>query len=748
MKKILVIFLIISSVCSFVISYYQTDKVELDKMEKAEQGIAKQFVIPNDNLLSDPDEIYPLMYEAAKETDVNIFRSSINYRKDDQIEILKYVLLVSDTHFFDGFRLNSGSLLTMKDTQQGDAFMSTVNTGDQKQIGIVKDFGSNDLITIKPLKASYEHLPVFGQYFVETAKETEFNAFINNFINKINEHFKKELKGSLYTSEDFTKNLSGIGGSSETKSWISQLNYIRYIIFAIILFLLIYHVFNESPKIGIIKMHGASNLRLWFIISGRLITTIFVLTIVVSFIAAITVKDTTYSFVINSISYQLITYIIMIALSFISYLYISKIKVSDVIKNRKDSKMIFVLNLFFKAVCSVLLVLLCISIWNQYVEIRNNQNLLKNWENSKDYGVFYPEKVGYDMEDIKNGGGILSSTINNGLYPVLNRMGALLINASMYEETSLSLNKDYVGIRSVKVNPNYLRKFPILDMNNTPVQVSEDSTDWILLVPEKYHNREDEILSFFHKDRTGAKDFEGLYEYEEHHYKTIVPDRIKNQNIRIVWLANDQKIFSFNPNVFPDENNIIIDPIIQVVTENNSLCADRDSILGGGGTDPLKIKLIGRDTALTYKTLEPELKSLKLDDNLKYLVTVDQVILQKIYNLQKSAKQFLLMSLGLMAGLLILIIQNLIVFFNKNQQKFIVRKLFGIGFFRTYKEYFLLFSTTWIFQILICIIANRAAYIKIFEIAGAIIVIELTAAAITLVSIEQRDMVKVLKGGI
>lgn len=176
---------------------------------------------------------------------------------------------------------------------------------------------------------------------------------------------------------------------------------------------------------------------------------------------------------------------------------------------------------------------------------------------------------------------------------------------------------------------------------------------------------------------------------------------MKNQQIKIIWLANGQKIFSFDLDVFPTENNMIIDPIIQVVTEKNSVCADRDSILGSGYRDPLKMRLLNRDAALTYRALEPELQRLKLDDNLKHLVTVDQFVLQEIYNLQRGMNELWLISLGLLAGLLILVVQNLIIFFSKYQRKFIVRRLFGTDFFRTYREYILLFSATWALQILI-----------------------------------------------
>jgi|GEM_PF-5247705 len=68
------------------------------------------------------------------------------------------------------------------------------------------------------------------------------------------------------------------------------------------------------------KMHGLSNLRLWFIIAGRMITVIFVMSAAVSLLVAIAIKDTTSQFVGSAIISQFKTYVIMMAISLISYI--------------------------------------------------------------------------------------------------------------------------------------------------------------------------------------------------------------------------------------------------------------------------------------------------------------------------------------------------------------------------------------------------------------------------------------------
>ncbi|MGG1288330.1 bacteriocin-associated integral membrane family protein [Bacillus wiedmannii] len=734
MKKVVVFFLIVASILSGFIAFQQTDHKEFEKMEKVEQRIGKEFVIPDVLGFANPSEIYPILLEAAKESHTNIFRTNVAYHEDEHAEILKYVLLTTETIYFKQFQLSGGDVLKPKDTFQGNAFLSTVHTKDTKQKGVIKDFGDNHVITIKPLQTSYEHLPMAGRYVVEGVDDKSYDAFLKLFSKKLNQHFKPK---QYIVADDFKRNLSN--NEEALDSPINSLSYIQYMVFIVLLCFLIYYVFNEAKRIGVIKMHGVSNLRLWFIVIGRTIASIFVLSIGISVLATAFVKNVTSGFIYTIMFDQCKTYLIITILSLVSYFYISKIKVNQMIKNRKDTKGIFVFNTLLKVTCSIIFVLLGTSILEQYITVKEKQVNLKNWEKNKDYGVFYPLSVGNDEE--QQGMHKTASSINGDLYPILNKMGAVLIDSKEYEEIELSRNKDYKGIWSVTVNNNYLREFPLYDIHNQRVKVSEDTENWILLVPEKYQNREKEILRFFEERRKPA------IEYEEKRMHREVPNHLRNRKIDIIWIKNNQEIFSFNPDVYKSDNNKIRDEIIEVMTEKNSFVGERDLILGGGANDPLKIKLIKRDAGLTYKTLEPELKRLGLDDNLRYLVTVDQYISKDIYNLQKTMKILLTVTSGLIVGILFLVAQNIIVYFNKNQQKIVVHRLFGVDFFRTYKGYMLQFVLMWIVQLSICFIVKKEFDLKLLTVVAMLILIEFTASIIALITMERRNKKTVIKGG-
>ncbi|RAN86215.1 bacteriocin-associated protein, partial [Bacillus sp. SRB_28] len=131
---------------------------------------------------------------------------------------------------------------------------------------------------------------------------------------------------------------------------------------------------------------------------GRTIASMFVLSIGISVLATAFVKNVTSGFIYTIMFDQCKTYLIITILSLVSYFYISKIKVNQMIKNRKDTKGIFVFNTLLKVTCSIIFVLLGTSILEQYITVKEKQVNLKNWEKNKDYGVFYPLSVGNDEE--------------------------------------------------------------------------------------------------------------------------------------------------------------------------------------------------------------------------------------------------------------------------------------------------------------------------------------------------------------
>ncbi|OYD09037.1 hypothetical protein [Paludifilum halophilum] len=534
MKKIVFIALLISCAFSLSIAYQQIKNDEIEKLGTLEREFATPFVIPEDEGLADPEEIYPLLEKTAKETEVNLFRGGRYYRPDEQIEMIKYLLLTSETHFYDSIELASGRTLQAEETQDSRRYLSSIQTKNKNQVGRIRYFDPKQLITIQPLRSSYDYLPVDGRYFAEVKDKKQLQLFLETLSDKINMHLRNRdgEKAHSYTPSDFqppeafTEPREGFFALKD----LSSQRYEQYILFAVTLLLLIYYIFNSAKRVGILKMHGVSNLRLWWMVVGRLISVVVGVTTLGSVLFALGLYKPT-TFVFQALLQLGQAYLLLMILSLFCYGYISTIKVSQTLKNRKDTRSIFVLNMVLKVICAMVLVLIGLETYSLVTDLRTQQERmdaqqgqLDHWRRMEDYGVleaYRGHTAAYTVQELAAEDPRIDQALYK-LYPFLNALGSVYIDAGEYEEEALLSDPNDNGILSIMVNPNYLKAFPVYDQDGNPVQISEEATDWVVLVPEQYRDREEAIRDLFERDK-GRRDF----------YLTAD----EGQEVKIIWLA-------------------------------------------------------------------------------------------------------------------------------------------------------------------------------------------------------------------
>ncbi|HFL3608706.1 TPA: DUF1430 domain-containing protein [Clostridioides difficile] len=726
MKKLISIFICIISIFSIFISYNKFDVDKNNSIANIEHKIGKIFEIPDSPVLSDSKEIYTLLEKVAKQLNVNVLRQRVISNKDGDLEIRKYILLTSSTKFFDD--INIDNKYNIIKNLHDNKFLYTKHTNDTNQIGLIKDFANNDNLYIGSLNDLYNISPVYGKYFVETPSESVFENFIKKFVDEINNTNK--FDNVKFNYSDF---ISKSDENVHIKEIDKNLILYKNLILMIIMILMIFMILNNSKKISIYKLFGISNLRIWLIISQINITKIFAsITIVSVFVSLILQFD--INFIIYIIKYQLLSYLTITVLSLFPYFIIARTNININIKNKKNDQFLFVFYNLLKILLIYIIIFTSTSILNNSIEINKDLPNLNSWEKSKSYGIFYPKYTGYDeSQEEKRKSNV---TLSNELYKILNKQGSIFVSSKEYTEEYLQDNKVAQVTQSIKINPNYLKEFTIYSDSNKIINISENEKDYILLVPETYKNKEQSILKEFKGFRTA------LFEYEKEMFSGIVPKDIKNQNIKIIWTRKNQNIFSFNPEVFKEEHNMIKDPIVEVFTENNSISSDRFGILGGGSSDPLKIKLINNDPKITYNKLKPDLIELHLEDNLKNLISSNELMLEKIYNLKEELHYLYIVLIISSICFVIILLQNLILIFNRYKKRIIIKKIFGLNFFYSYKEYILLFCANWIIQLILFIktINKNLIIILIF------IVLEFFFSLVSLNILERKNKINVLKG--
>jgi putative ABC transport system permease protein len=152
MKRVFAILLLLLSAFAFVVAYVETGGAERLRVENAATAVGQKFVIPSDPQLADPEQMYVALLASVEQMRVNVFRTRIGFTANDRPEVVQYALLTSSTHFFDAFGLMTGRWLTLTDTQSSGHFLSTIATRDPAEVGTLRNFGGNHLVSIRPLK--------------------------------------------------------------------------------------------------------------------------------------------------------------------------------------------------------------------------------------------------------------------------------------------------------------------------------------------------------------------------------------------------------------------------------------------------------------------------------------------------------------------------------------------------------------------------------------------------------------------
>lgn len=730
MKKIIYIFLIILSILTCFEIYNKIDVNSINSILTIEKKIGEEFYIPDSLQISNPDEMYDALNEISENLKINIFRQVISSNIDGNFQIEKYILLKNNTQFFNKFFIN---ITNFKDEiNNKDKYLSTENNNDENKIGNIYDFGNNDIIYIRPLSDLYQNYSVNGNYFVELPPDLSFNEFLETLTLSINNKFN-----SNFISNDFLITTESVQGIKNINNYLI---FIRYSLLITIILLISYFIVNNIKKISVYKLNGISILKIYFIFILKQISIIYIVCIIISTIICC-LFESNLNFIYTVIFYQLLNYLIVTLASFGSYLLISTKNINLGLKHKKNTNLIIFLNKFFKIILSIIIMLISMSVITIFSKTTKLINNLNNWDKSSDYGMFYPLNIGEDNEIFKTTPYKFFAQLSNELYPILNDNGSILIESRSYEDETLKYYKEnnMNVLLTLKINPNYLNEFPIYDINNNAISISEDETNTILLIPEKYKENEQEILSEMRFYRNAQ------YEYEEEVLLNEISPEIKNQDIQIIWIENDQKIFSFNSEVSKDDNNLISNPIVEVITLSNSVTCDRNTILGNGITDPLKIKLIDKNPKKTYDKLIPILKELNLDDNLLYFVNIDTLTSSQLYNLKTQLYFLYIIFIIFIILFFVVSIQYYSIIYNKNKKDFIVKRIFGIGFFKTYNKFLLDFFISWIIQIILILFINKNIVMNIL-LPIIYIIIDFLFLNLSIIILERKNKLSIIKG--
>ena len=414
-----------------------------------------------------------------------------------------------------------------------------------------------------------------------------------------------------------------------------------------------------------------------------------------------------------------------------------------------------------KAVCGAVLAVLLVLVWQQSADLAKQLDALAPWEKVQDYAIFYPRLVGNDQQELETGGNASTVAEARGLYPVLEKAGALYVDSVNYETGAPEDPSSPWPVPPIRVNTNYLKQYPIIDETRKPIEVSDDEQAWVVAVPARFKPREAELKKLFERMRSGDGEITGAAEAETRIAKEKAPERFAHQPVRIIWMAPGQQVFSFDPKVNPEHGNMITDPVVEIMTPANSLTVDRLNAIPDGLDTGLKVRVDG-DPAATLAKLTPLLRELKLDDNLRYLVTVHDAMGTQVSELRSGLTQAVAFAGGALLVMVVLTATIVVIGSDRLRRRLTVRRLHGIGVVRSYRELLLVVGGTWLAQSLVA--AGVVLWLgsqtmstpgvepdpfvqlpKLLAVALASLLVEVVLVVVTAGVVERRNAVKRLK---
>ena len=559
MRKILVSLFLINILLSFFIFYDLENSSINERISKS--GENQNFTILIDKSINELERNTTIdkIQKVTKKYEADVIFRVYNNAPGQNLNLLKFVYLQDSKELFKDIRVK-GSIIG-----NYDASMRYLDTGDVdkgQQVGNILVLDPDiyfKIATFENLKESKYTLSGFYSVNIDKSK-------VETFVSEL----KSELGVNVKIEQNFNNNRVVIPSILKIIPMI--------IVFLLSILIVVFDLISRYKDIGVKKLNGYSEKNLMFEYY-RGIGWLYLIGVVISYsilgVLYIKIRNILYlelvfkSLIITGILFLIICLILLISLNFIS-----RIKMSSAIKNKKPVHIVKRFSLVFKFIFTFILIGLFIVGLKLYVPVYSFYfENFKKWEAAIDYAQvglhYYNENEDFDE--------IVWSTIQyKKMYLYVNEMGGLQILINDFSDSDNSDPKkrkeEDIIHNTIFVNDNYLKKHPIYDINGKVVSIDENERVHYILVPEKYSYLEEQIL----------KTYETYYFFLFDMPKEVIEEGKRMQqvliekepelfgkeadSIKMIFIKNGQGYFTYDMNVHPESKNMVYDRIVEINT--------------------------------------------------------------------------------------------------------------------------------------------------------------------------------------
>lgn len=566
-------------------------------------------------------------------------------------------------------------------------YVSSKQSDDQKQVGEISVFSVENTINLYSLSSRKANVSM-EQVQVVSSNQTDADAFIQK-INEIGD-------GTQYQATFVGGEASDTYGLHDA---ISQYGKLLILLIIITTLLSLYLLFQELKGETIKKTLGYSNRKLAAEFLPRVYMPTSACAIVgvagITMIALYFYNRLTlvFSFLKVYFALSLALTAFVYAIVFVFHIgLISSIRPIGIIKNKFPYKSVLGTTYMYKLILVLLLVPMIASAIGLHQQNIAYGNSAERLELLKNY-VELP--LTSDRMETVDGQQELTSAYKK-FFAMQNERGALMFNATgaiieksndEYETVLQQSEEDdfstpdkeaYASNNHISINYEYLKQNPIYDVDGNRVQFTDQNETVVhVLIPEQFKSYEKTLKEQIVKDITSD------------YY--IIDDLAKKGEqqhpdypVQITWVKDNQKYFTYDPDVGMAHNCYIQDPISYVynnVSISKNLMAD---LFSGGNY--LKIPVEQSKQTLDY--FEKDIQACGLEDSVTVVNNAYERVSDKIYRVEQQLRQQIFFSAAYSIVFVVLIFVSALTIIQAEQRKLYIMCLLGYSAFRCNMQYY------------------------------------------------------------
>lgn len=729
MRKILILLILIAYGFSSYIfmQYYKTKEVL-----NIQSGSKTNIIVKEWNKDKSPEEKLNEIRQISKAESVNIYK--IVYKPivaSQKQKIVIYAAIGDEKKLKEEFSLKSGRIFNNLDSQE--SYLSSTFSNDPKQLGKLDLFNNEVIIELKPLEAA-KNENIRGTYLIDSLDFKVVEKIKQDFQDKIGFEFENN-NSRMLIQDIFDKNLI----------------IVLIIVFILISLSFLYYVLLGYKELAIKKMFGYTNRELILKCLLRDSIKIHGISLFIAIIIQVLylynyngfsgIKD----FGIQWLIIQGIFTIASNAIAIIPFFMVNAIEVSKMLKNKKPMRLIQILNYGSKFLFSMFLLIMFINLFNSYKDLQIQNSNAEKWETTKNYSFY---EYQYNPTDDDNLWEYQLSMKSQELFELENKKGGILIRPSDgIISKNIMVNNIQTNVpiydpnegNMIQVNSRYLNLNPIYDLKNEKITLPEEYGDYlIVLVPNKYHDMEEEILKIY----TKWYEF-SIFTNEDMHNKSIGKsvNEHKQVTVKLIFIKDNQKCFLYNPTLETKNQNYIKEPIISVI---NSVNMGGDCYLNymTGGTFYPKVD----DSKNPYNELNYNIRLVGLDNEIFSTPLLYSKVDSYMYNLKNQIMLKIFLATVLIITEVIIIVFMVLNYLERNKFVNCIKKLNGYSFYKRHNKFIAMIFILWLVISLVGYVFKTFTWISILEFVIPCSVVEFILIILMIKLLEKKNVIDVLKG--